>query len=191
MRIVGGEFRGRVLHAPPGRGVRPTSERVREAIFNILSHGVCDPRGARVIDSFAGTGAFGLEALSRGAEFALFVDNSETSLAALGRNIVALKLTERTKIFRRDAAALSMIPAGVAPFSLAFLDPPYGLGLLAPALQSLLNGGWLVHGACIVLEMRAQEEISPPRSTIEIDTRFYGETKIKLLTIAVPGQVPG
>src|SRR5271170_4894204 len=143
MRIVGGRLRGRVLQAPASRAIRPTSERLRESIFDILTHRFAGAvEGARVVDLFAGSGALGFEALSRGAEFALFVDNGAEARALLRANVEALALGGVTRIWRADATKLGSAPAG-GPFALAFLDPPYGQGLAHPALASLADGGWL------------------------------------------------
>ncbi len=186
MRIVGGVHRGRALAAPAGDAIRPTSDRVREAVFNILVHGIADFAldGVRVIDLFAGTGAFGLEALSRGAGYALFVEQDAGARALIRRNIEALGLTGVTRIFRRDATDLG--PAGaVAPFDLAFLDPPYGKGLADKALAALRTGGWLAEGAVVVVEELARSRIALPEGYVELDRRTYGATEI------VFGQVLG
>jgi 16S rRNA (guanine966-N2)-methyltransferase len=178
MRIVGGRFRGRALAAPKHEGLRPTADRVRESLFNILEHGVegLALEGARVVDLFAGTGALGFEALSRGAAFCLFVEESPEARALIRDTIEALQLTGSTRIFRRDATDLG--PAGtMAPFTLAFLDPPYGRGLGARALASLAQGGWLEPGALAVLEERADAEIALPQGFEEIDRRTWGDTQ--------------
>src|SRR5438874_3350938 len=146
MRIVGGRLRGRALAAPRSQGVRPTADRLREALFNILVHAYGDPvSGARVLDLFAGTGALGLEALSRGAAFALFVDDGAEARALLRENVAALGLGGVSRIFRRNATRLG--PAHpVEPFSLVFLDPPYRAGLAEKALAAARDGGWLKPG---------------------------------------------
>src|SRR5881394_2000398 len=143
MRIVGGRLRGRALAAPKSQAIRPTADRLRESLFNILAHAYGDPvSGARALDLFAGTGALGLEALSRGASFALFVDDGAEARALMRQNIETLGLAAATRIFRRDATKLG--PAHpVEPFSLAFLDPPYGKGLAEQALAAMRDGGWL------------------------------------------------
>src|ERR1700758_5297799 len=150
MRVVGGRLKGRNLASPASRDIRPTADRLRESLFNILVHAYDDPiEGARVLDLFAGTGALGIEAVSRGAAFALFVDNGAEARALLRNNVEALGLGGVTKIFRRDAADLG--PAHpVEPFSLAFLDPPYGKHLAEQALASLRDGGWLTREAVVV-----------------------------------------
>ena len=136
MRIVGGRLKGRVLSAPASRAIRPTSERLRESIFDILEHRFPGHiEGARVVDLFAGTGALAIEALSRGARFALFVDNGADARALLRANVEALALGGVTRIWRADATKLAAAPAG-GPFDLAFLDPPYGQGLASPALAA-------------------------------------------------------
>src|SRR5262249_18724203 len=152
MRIVGGRLRGRNLASPASRDIRPTADRLRESVFNILMHAYGDPiSGARVLDLFAGTGALGIEAISRGAAFALFVDNGAEARALLRNNVEALALGGVTKVFRRDATNLG--PAHpVEPFSLVFLDPPYGKGLADKALASLREGGWLTLDALLVVE---------------------------------------
>ena len=178
MRVVGGKFRGRAIAAPRHDGLRPTSDRVRESVFNILEHGIADfeLEGARVIDLFAGTGALGIEAVSRGAAYALFVEDAAEARALIRTNVEALGLTGATRIFRRDAADLG--PVGtMAPFSLAFLDPPYGKGLGEAALVALRDGGWLTPGAVVVLEERADEEVTLPEGFTEIDRRRWGDTQ--------------
>src|SRR5215216_2186632 len=152
MRIVGGRLRGRALAAPKSRAIRPTADRLREALFNILLHAYGDPvSGARVLDLFAGTGALGLEAISRGAAFALFVDDGAEARALLRENVTTLGLGGSTRIFRRDATKLGEAHP-IDPFSLIFLDPPYGRGLAEKALLSARAGGWLADDALIVVE---------------------------------------
>ena len=155
MRVVGGKFRSRPLAGPKGEGLRPTADRLREALFNILAHAYGDPvTGARVLDLFAGTGALGIEAISRGAAYALFVDEGVEARALLRDNVETLGLGGVTRIFRRDATKLG--PAHpLEPFSLAFLDPPYGKGLAEKALVSAREGGWLKPQALIVVEEAA------------------------------------
>jgi 16S rRNA (guanine966-N2)-methyltransferase len=179
MRIVAGRFRGRPLVAPRHEGTRPTSDRVREAVFNILAHGLPEfsLEGARVLDLFAGTGALGLEALSRGAAFCLFVEESAEARGLIRRNVEALALEGATRIFRRDATALG--PAGgMAPFGLAFLDPPYGRGLAEQALAAALAGGWLAPGAIVVAEEEAGAPVALPPGFVQLDARVYGDTQV-------------
>src|ERR1700739_3602444 len=149
MRIVGGRLRGRTLAAPRSQVIRPTADRLRESLFNILIHAYDDPiTGARVLDLFAGTGALGIEALSRGASFALFVDDGAEARALLRANVEGLGLGATSRIFRGDATRLGKAPS---TYALAFLDPPYGKNFSAPALASLAEGGWLSSGAlCVV-----------------------------------------
>lgn len=181
MRIVGGQFRGRALAAPAHEGTRPTSDRVREAVFNVLVHGVPDfaLEGARVIDLFAGTGALGIEALSRGAAFCLFVEQDAEARALIRRNIETFGLTGITKIFRRDATQLG--PAGRnGGFTLALLDPPYGQGLAERALASAAEGDWLSPGAVAVIEERKGAAIALPAGFQAIDQRSWGDTQAVL-----------
>jgi 16S rRNA (guanine966-N2)-methyltransferase len=178
MRIVGGAMRGRALKAPQSRSIRPTSDRLRESIFDILAHAYDDPaRGARVVDLFAGTGALGLEALSRGAERALFVDDGAEARALLRANIEALGLGGVTRIFRRDATKLGAAPPGER-FTLAFLDPPYGRDLATHTLRALVDGGWLEAGAVVVVEEAAEAPLTLPEELAETDRRRYGDTQI-------------
>ena len=178
MRIVGGRLGGRVLRAPASRDIRPTSDRLRETIFNMLAHGFDDAcQNARVIDLFAGTGALGLEALSRGAGFALFLDDGSEARALLRENIEQLAVGGVTRVFRRDATRLGNAPPG-PPFTLAFLDPPYGRDLATRALACLHDGGWLAEGAVCVVEEAADAALEFPRSFIPADRRTAGDTQI-------------
>lgn len=181
MRIVGGRFRGRAIAAPgPDWGgaahLRPTSDRVRESIFNLLAHGDYGgaPEGMRVLDLFAGSGALGFEALSRGALRAVFVDDGGPARALMRETAEHLGLNGVTKIWRRDATRLG--PCRGEPFDLVFLDPPYGAGLAAPALASAAEGGWLAPGALVVLEQEKGAE--PPAAFSLLDDRTYGETRV-------------
>jgi 16S rRNA (guanine966-N2)-methyltransferase len=181
MRIVGGRLRGRALAAPKSPGVRPTADRLREALFNILAHAYGDPvSGARALDLFAGTGALGFEALSRGAAFALFVDDGAEARALMRQNVEALGLAAATRIFRRDATKLG--PAHpVEPFSLAFLDPPYRKGLAEKALVSARAGGWLTDAALIVVEEAVDAGFAAPDGYEELERRTYDDTEFTLL----------
>jgi 16S rRNA (guanine966-N2)-methyltransferase len=181
MRIVGGRLRGRALAAPKSQGIRPTADRLRESLFNILIHSYGDPvSGARVLDLFAGTGALGLEAMSRGAAFALFVDDGAEARALMRQNVEALGLAAATRIFRRDATKLG--PAHpVEPFSLVFLDPPYGKGLAEKALASAREGGWLTDDALIVVEEMSTAGFIVPDGFAEIERRRYDDTEFTIL----------
>jgi 16S rRNA (guanine966-N2)-methyltransferase len=178
MRIVGGEFRGRALATPAGSDVRPSADRLRQTLFDILAHAHGDAlSGTHVLDLFAGTGALGLEALSRGAGHAVFVEEGIEARGLLRRNIETLGLTGRARVFRRDATRLG--PAGtVAPFDLVFADPPYGKGLGEAALTGALAGGWLKAGALAVLEEDAKAAIAPIVGLEEIDRRVIGDSQI-------------
>src|SRR5262252_3752774 len=181
MRIVGGRLRGRALAAPKSQAIRPTADRLREALFNILVHAYDDAvTGARVLDLFAGTGALGLEALSRGAAFALFIDDGAEARALLRENVAALGLGGVTRIFRRDARKLGMVHP-VEPFSLAFLDPPYGRGLAEAALASARAGGWLTPAALIVVEEAASAAFAAPEGFDELERRRYDDTALIVL----------
>ena len=187
MRIVGGSLKGRRLIPPDDRQVRPTSDRTREALFNILAHGDFgdfDLEGARVLDLFAGTGALGFEALSRGARFCLFVDDAASSRALIRRNAEELGLMGACKIYRRDAARLGTRPGSVGPaFDLLFADPPYGKGFGSDALDGALAGGWLRAGALAILEETADAELVIPAGYELLDQRRYGDTQIAILRV--------
>jgi len=181
MRIVGGRLRGRALVAPKSQAIRPTADRLREALFNILVHAYGDPvSGARVLDLFAGTGALGLEALSRGATFALFVDDGAEARALLRVIVAALGLGGVSRIFRRNAAKLGAAHP-LAPFSLAFLDPPYARSLAEQALASARAGGWLVPGALAVVEEAASATFAAPEGFEELERRRYDDTALIVL----------
>jgi 16S rRNA (guanine966-N2)-methyltransferase len=184
MRIVGGRFRGRALIAPKSQAIRPTADRLRESLFNVLAHAYGDPiGGARVLDLFAGTGALGLEALSRGAAFVLLVDDGAEARALLRGNVDALGAGGATKVYRRDATQLGPV-SPLAPFSLAFLDPSYGKGLAEQALISARGGGWLTSGALIVVEEAADATFAPPEGFDEIERRDYGDTQLIFLKLS-------
>src|SRR6202012_5539070 len=181
MGVVGGELKGGNIVAPASRDIRPTADRLREAVFNILVHAYDDPfQDARVLDLFAGPGALGIEAVSRGAAFALFVDNGAEARALLRSNVEALALGGVTKVYRRDATDLG--PAHpVEPFSLAFLDPPYGKGLAEKALASLRAGGWLISGALVVVEEAKAAALAAPVGFEELERRAYDDTEFVFL----------
>jgi len=181
MRVVGGRVRGRNLAAPRSDAIRPTSDRLRESVFNILAHAYGDPvTGARVLDLFAGTGALGIEALSRGAAFALLIDDGAEARALIRQNIDALGLGAVMRVFRRDATKLG--PAHpVEPFSLVFLDPPYRKGLGERALASLRDGVWLTPDALIVVEEAADAGFAAPAGFTELERRAYDDTVVVVL----------
>lgn len=178
MRIVGGELRGRALATPRSNDIRPTTDRTRESLFNILTHAYADALdGTRVLDLFAGTGAVGLEALSRGGRTVLFVEQGAEGRGLLRTNIEALGVTGRARIFRRDAIDLG--PVGtMEPFHLLFADPPYGNGLGEKALASAAKGGWLVDGALAILEERADVQPVVPDAYEWLEERLFGDTKM-------------
>ena len=182
MRIVGGAFRGAVIKAPRGRATRPTTDRVRESLFNMLSHSFEDffLEDVRVLDLFAGSGALAFEALSRGAAFALLVDHNAEARGAQRENIEALGLEGRVRLFRRDALKLGK--AGrMGPFGLIFLDPPYGKGLAEKALTGAAQGGWLEEGALCVVEEEADAELAFSEQFSTLDERTHGGSKITFL----------
>lgn len=186
MRIVGGQYKGRPIAAPAGQGTRPTGDRAREAMFNVLAHAPWSPglEGRRVLDLFAGTGALGLEAVSRGAAFALFVETDAAARGTIRDNIQALGLFGNTRIHRRDATDLGQKPAGLGEkFDLVFLDPSYGRGLGEAALARLEAGGWISQGALIVFECGADETPDISSFTL-LDERTYGAAKVLFLTLA-------
>lgn len=178
MRIVGGDFRGRALATPKSNAIRPTIDRTRESLFNILMHAYPEALdGTRVMDVFAGTGAVGLEALSRGCRNALFVENGVEGRALLWENIDTLGLHGRTRILRRDATRLGAIGA-LEPFHLIFADPPYGKGLGEQALRAAHEGGWLEPGALAILEESADVEPQVYMAFKWLETRAFGDTKM-------------
>jgi 16S rRNA (guanine966-N2)-methyltransferase len=184
MRVVGGRLRGRTLAAPGSQAIRPTADRLRETLFNILAHAYGDPvAGARVLDLFAGTGALGIEAASRGAEFVLFIDEGAEARALLRENVTTLGLGGTTRIFRRDATKLGPLYP-LEPFSLAFLDPPYAQGLAEKALASARDGGWLAPEALIVVEEAEKANFAAPAGYSEAERRRYDETELIFLRVA-------
>jgi 16S rRNA (guanine966-N2)-methyltransferase len=183
LRIVGGAHRGRRLVVPPGETVRPTSDRAREALFNILSHGDFAADGLPfanrpVLDAFAGTGALGLEALSRGAAAAAFIENGRDALAALRRNVRTLDEEHRAHIVAGDA---TRPPRAAFACAAAFLDPPYGSGLAASALPALAAAGWLAPEALVVIELAASESWPPLSGFTPLDERVYGAARLVFL----------
>ncbi len=183
MRIVSGQFKGRPIQAPKTDATRPTSDRARESLFNILTHADWAPAldGARVVDLFAGSGALGFEAISRGADFCLFVEIAHAARGAIRRNIESLGLFGQTRLHRRSAVDLGDKPAGVGPpFELAFMDPPYRKDLIAPCLKSLRDGQWLAKDALIVAETAAEETFSVEGWDL-VSERNIGAAKIWFL----------
>lgn len=180
MRIVAGRFRGRAIAGPRGPGLRPTSDRLRETLFNVLAHRFADPvNEARVLDLFAGTGALGLEALSRGARFCLFVDDGIEARGLLRANVEALGVAGASKIWKRDATKLGPL-TGLEPFALALLDPPYARGLAAPALVAARDGGWLAPGALAVVEEAADAPFAWPDGFSEEEARDVGDSRMRI-----------
>jgi 16S rRNA (guanine966-N2)-methyltransferase len=178
MRIVGGRLRGRSLVGPTGDGIRPTSDRLRESLFNVLAHAYDDAViGARVIDLFAGTGALGLEAMSRGAAYALLVDDGAAARGLIRQNVEALGLAGATRLFKRDATRMG--PAAPnPPFTLVFCDPPYGRDLAGAALASCAEGGWLAVDALILVEEQVGAEIVWPPGFAPGERRVYGDSQV-------------
>lgn len=180
MRIVGGSHKGRRLTAPDGRGTRPTSDRARESLFNILAHSpLVDLDGARVVDAFAGSGALGLEALSRGAEHAWFLERDHAALAAIRANVAELRVEGQTTILRADA---TKPPPAVQPCTLALVDAPYEKDLSAPCLAALAQRGWLAPGALAMVEVAAREVLPVPEGFTIEDERTYGAARVVFLT---------
>jgi len=183
MRIIAGKFKGRTLVTPIDQSIRPTSDRARESLFNILENGHgLNFDGCRVLDLFAGTGAVGIEALSRGAGVVTFVEQSAAARALIHQNIEALALEGQTRILRRDATDLGSV-GRIQPFNLVFADPPYNQGLGDKALISALKGGWLASRAILVLEENVKARIALPASLICQDERPYGDTILRFYRI--------
>lgn len=184
MRIVGGKFRGKILKAPEGTDLRPTSDRARESIFNILAHGkaAIDLDGITVADFYCGTGALGLEAMSRGAAFGIFADRNPAHLKIARDNAAAMGLWRECLMLGLDCSNLAVPPRAVKqPASLVFMDPPYGHGLADPTLRGLLNKNWLAPGAIVVAEISAEENLRGTRGFTLLDERSYGAAKVYFL----------
>jgi 16S rRNA (guanine966-N2)-methyltransferase len=183
MRIIGGEFGGRALVTPRSHAIRPSADRLRQTLFDILAHSHGDAvEGARVLDLFAGTGALGIEALSRGAAYALFIEDAVEARGLIRQNVEVLGLTGRTRIFRRDATRLGSAGT-IAPFGLVFVDPPYRQGLGEQALASAHAGGWLASGALAVLEEDEKTEIGPLDGFERLDRRVVGDSQLLFLKL--------
>jgi len=179
VRIIGGRLKGRTLRGPPNAATRPTSDRLRETLFNVLEHSYGDPvADAAVLDLFAGTGALACEALSRGAQRALLVEEARAPLAVIQANLDSLGLSDRARVVRRDIKRLGPAMAQATSFTLAFLDPPYGKGLVEPALEALAKGEWLAPEALTVIEESSEATFLLPSAFVPIETRLYGETKL-------------
>lgn len=184
MRIIGGTLKGRTLRTPDGQGTRPTSDRARESLFNILAHADWAPalEGARVIDAFAGSGSLGFEAISRGAAFCLFVETEAAARGCIRDNVEAFQLFGNTRVHRRSATDLGPKPAGVgAPFNLVFLDPPYRMSLVPLALSQLVTGEWLAPDALVVAETGSDEPGLTLAGWDTIDSRIYGAARVSFL----------
>jgi 16S rRNA (guanine966-N2)-methyltransferase len=184
MRIVGGKFKGRAIVTPEGHNTRPTSDRARESIFNVLAHADWSPplEGARIIDAFAGSGALGFEAISRGGAFCLFVETDSAARGAIRQNAETLQLFGITRVHRRSAVDLGAKPAGVGdPFDLVFLDPPYGHGLVPQALEQLSAGDWLAPGAIAMAENGSDEPAPIAPGWERLDERTYGSARVSFL----------
>ena len=189
MRIIGGRHRGRPLRAPAGRDVRPTPDRVREALFNVLLHGAAafDLEGASVVDVFAGSGALGLEALSRGAGHATFIESTDEALRFIRMNAGRLDEGANTTLLRLDASRLPPPPrAARCPAPLVFLDPPYGTALLAAALRGLARHHWIGEEGLAVVELAASEELQPVEGYQVVDRRLYGRAGLVFLRYRRP-----
>ncbi|WOI52713.1 16S rRNA (guanine(966)-N(2))-methyltransferase RsmD [Parvularcula sp. LCG005] len=181
MRIVGGQFKGRPIVAPKGTGTRPTTDRTRESVFNILMHrDDVELEGVRIIDLFAGSGALGFEAMSRGGSFCLFVETAASARGAIRDNQEALQLNGATRIHRRSATSLGAKPGGLGEaFTIAFLDPPYGQDLVDPALSELVAGGWMAPGALAVVEQGKAEAAADLAGIILVDERVFGDSIVR------------
>ena len=185
MRIISGKYKGQAIAAPAGRDTRPTSDRARESLFNVLAHASWAPdiEDARVVDLFAGSGALGFEAMSRGAAFCLFVETDSAARGTIRNNVESFQLFGHTRIHRRSATDLGPKPSGIGePFTLAFMDPPYNKDLVTPCLKSLLSGGWLAPGATIVVETDSREDFAHDGFRL-IDTRAAGKAKLSMLQL--------
>jgi 16S rRNA (guanine966-N2)-methyltransferase len=184
MRVVAGSHRGKILAAPPGRTLRPTADRVRESVFNILAHGHFGAggasilQGARVLDAFAGTGAMGIEALSRGAAHATFIERDQSALAALRANLRAVREAANATVLSGDVLAP---PRAAQPVAVAFLDPPYREGLGPRALDALAGAGWFASGAIVTIEVAAREAFAAPDGFEILDERRYGAAQVVIV----------
>jgi 16S rRNA (guanine966-N2)-methyltransferase len=184
MRIISGQFKGRAIRAPEGRGTRPTSDRTREAMFNVLAHADWSPglAEARIMDVFAGSGALGFEALSRGAAFCLFVETESAARGAIRDNIEAFNVFGQTRIHRRSALDLGPKPAAAGdPFSIVFMDPPYEYDLTAGALRQLAQGGWITKDALVIAETSADAPAPVSPGWERLDERLSSSARLTFL----------
>ena len=196
MRIVGGKHRGRTIESPTGAGVRPTSDRARESLFNILEHGRFSADGtsllpgAHVLDVFSGTGAFAIEALSRGAADATLIDNDPAAMVLARRNLTTLGESAHATLVQSDA---TRPPPAPRRHEIVFLDPPYTTGLGAPVLEALAAAGWLAPDAVCIVETGSKERFAPPQGFIALDERRYGRAKLTFLRYeaGAPAARPG
>ena len=192
IRIVAGRLRGRKLVVPEDGAVRPTADRAREGLFNVLAHGdfggggQSPLAGARVLDAFAGCGALGLEALSRGAAHATFLEADRRACATIERNLEVLGEAARGRVLRGDALHPPLARAGAC--NLVFLDPPYRKALAPPALAALAGAGWLAPGALVAVEQEAGEALMPPEGFAPLDERRYGRTRFTILRYRASSQ---
>jgi 16S rRNA (guanine966-N2)-methyltransferase len=178
MRIIGGDFRGRRLLAPSGQAIRPTGERAREALFDVLEHGAPPVRHARFLDLFCGTGGIGLEACSRGAAEVLLVEHDRAALKLARANIARLGAPANVRLLARDASRLGAAPD---PFDLIFLDPPYRSGLAGATLGAVAQGRWLAADARVIVELGATEDLDLPAGYTLERARRYGSAKFLFL----------
>lgn len=183
MRVIAGKWRGKKLQTPEGKDIRPTSDRARGAIFNVLAHGKPAAMGfslpdANVLDAFAGTGALGLEALSRGAKHASFIENAATSIAVIRANVIACGALQKCDIYQADAAKPL---AAKRACSLILMDPPYGKKLVGPSLTALSSAGWMEESAICCVELGKGEAFDPPNGFETLDDRRYGAARIVIL----------
>jgi len=183
VRIVGGKFKGRTLITPKSQEIRPTTDRIRESLFNVILHNYADNLdNCRVLDLFAGTGALGIEALSRGARFALFIENSIEGRGLLRQNVENLSLQGHSKIFRRDATSLGPV-GSITPFDLVFADPPYGQGFGEKAAAGLLSGGWLQPSAILMLEESRESAPEGLPGFERLEAKSYAGTHIGIFRL--------
>ncbi len=181
MRIVAGKFKGREIKGPTSEATRPTSDRVRESLFNILAHGIegFSLEDVRVMDLFAGTGALGLEAISRGAKYCCFVEEDAAARGVIRTNADTCGVIGQTRIWRRDATDLGPCTPQ-SPYDLVFVDPPYGRALGEKALASLTKGGWLAAGGIVVLEEATKTVVGEVVGLQVVDSRTYGDTQVRI-----------